>query len=112
MSKPPARTVFLRALANGILHAPEIGSVPRKANTKPNAPMRRPFRMSFPETDAIMTSPTSASVVFSAGPKASVAFAINGLKNTRRISEPRPPIMEAMTAPPRACPARPFLVMS
>ena len=74
--------------------------------------MSRPFSMSSPETAAMITIPTRASVHFSAGPKARVIFATRGLKKIRNISEPRPPIMEAMTAAPSACPAIPFLVIS
>ena len=35
-----------------------------------------------------------------------------GLKKIRKISAPSPPITDAMMAPPRACPASPFFVIS
>ena len=110
-SKPFAIGVLRNSDANGTLTAPLIGSGPMKAKTKPMAPIKSPFNRSFPDTAAMITIPTRARVHFSAGPKASVILAMSGEKKIRNISDPRPPIMDAITAPPKACPARPFLVI-
>ena len=98
--------------ANGIRTEPDMGSGPKKANTNPKAPISRPFNRLLPETAAMITIPTKASVHFSAGPNASVIFATIGLKKIKKISEPSPPIIEATTAPPRAWPANPFFVIN
>ena len=112
ISKPLAIGVLPSTDANGIRTEPDMGSGPKKANTNPKAPISRPFNRLLPETAAMITIPTKASVHFSAGPNASVIFATIGLKKIKKISEPSPPIIEATTAPPRAWPANPFFVIN
>ena len=87
------------------------GSVPSIARQTPKAPVNTPFDRFFEAMEAITERPRSARANFSAGPKASVAFASKGANRARMTRLRIPPMSDATTAPPSANPPSPFWLM-
>ncbi len=78
----------------------------------PIIPEMSPFTIDSPAREAIIVSPNTASRKNSWGPNLREKSASGGATSIKTTVLKKPPQKEATTAPPRAFPASPFLVIS
>jgi hypothetical protein len=83
-------------------------SRPTVASSRPRAAAMRALSMPPLETVATSRMPSSASIVYSGGPKSRANSATRGATRLRAMMARVPPTKEPMAAMPRAVPALPW----